>query len=328
MITADTYLNDFYNYKEFLPVMPYLIGNGEPLFQVPGLTLKSLQLKQPSWNADDMAYGCNRLSKILKTRKVLFPVYNASEISLDPSKKEVNIFYFPAENSDGRFAVITAGGGYGCVCSLVEGFPAAARLNELGITAFVLNYRVANGKSDPCLLPKPLEDLAAAYDFLSTHAADFHINPKHYALCGFSAGGHLAATWGTLKAGARSYHMPQPEYLMLAYPLITTRNYLAQKKDSSLINTMFGKEHTDLQIQPYLVDRNIDKDYPSSFIIQCKDDDTVPVKDSQDFVAALDRQSIPFTYELPPTGGHGFGLGSNGPANGWIERAVSKWNSI
>lgn len=325
MITTETPLKEFYNYPELSPVMPYLLGNGEPLFQIPGLTLKVLEAKQPTWNANDMVYGCNRLLNLLHTHTVLYLVYSDSEIAQDSSKKDVCIFHFPANNPDGRFAIITAGGGYGCVCSLVEGFPVAARLNELGITAFVLNYRVCHGTTDSALFPKPLDDLAAAYQFISAHATEFHINPTHYSLCGFSAGGHLAAAWGTEKIGARSYFLAQPEFLMLAYPLITTKNYLSKGYDPALFDGMFGKNYTDTQIHPYLVDQNIDYEYPPCFVIQCKDDNTVPIEDSKDFTLALNNQHIPFTYETPLTGGHGFGLGSNGLTNGWIERALNKW---
>lgn len=74
-----------------------------------------------------------------------------------------------------------------------EAFPVAARLSEMGMPVFCLNYRVA-GKEP--LFPKPMEDLSAAYRFLKDHEDQFDIDARHYAVGGFSAGGHLAACWG------------------------------------------------------------------------------------------------------------------------------------
>ena len=79
-----------------------------------------------------------------------------------------------------------------------EAFPVAARLSEMGMPVFCLNYRVA-GKEP--LFPKPMEDLSAAYRFLKDHEDQFDIDARHYAVGGFSAGGHLAACWGLKGTG-------------------------------------------------------------------------------------------------------------------------------
>lgn len=89
--------------------------------------------------------------------------------------------------------ILCSGGGYNSVCNVMEGFPAAKQFHKLGITAFVLNYRVA----DKDLFPAPLEDLAQAYRYIEAHAQAFQVDMEDYAVCGFSAGGHLAAEWGT-----------------------------------------------------------------------------------------------------------------------------------
>lgn len=324
-ITEETKLKAIYANNSLKKAKAYLMGNAETFFQEhANLTLKELNDKSPTWYSKDMAYGLNRLVEIAEGEKTfLYPVYSQDEIEEEPDKKEVQLFHFPG-TEEGRFAILLAGGAYQCVCSMQEAFPAAAKLNELGITAFCLNYRTGQAG----LLPKPMEDLAAAYRLIRENAGHFRIDPERYAVGGFSAGGHVAAGWGTEALGYRKYGLPAPELLMLGYPYITAENLtrtVSEEIRHMFLQVMFGTQYTDEIINKYNVDQHVDAYYPPVYIVHCKDDDTVPVYDAECFIESLDRAGVAYKAELPDSGGHGFGLGSATPVAGWIERAAQFW---
>lgn len=324
-ITEETTLKAIYTKDSLQDAKAYLMGNAEGFFHENGtLTLKELNEKSPTWYSKDMAYGLNRLVEIAEgDSPFLYQVYSAEEIEAEPDKQGVHLFHFPG-SQEGRFAILLAGGAYNCVCSMQEAFPAAAKLNELGITAFCLNYRT--GQTG--LLPKPMEDLAAACRFILEHAQAFRINPASFVVGGFSAGGHVAAVWGTESLGYRKYGLPAPELLVLGYPFITAENMtrtMSEEIRHMFLQGMFGAQYTDEMINKYNVDQHVDAYYPPVYIVHSKDDDTVPVYDAECFTGALDRAGVAYKAEMPDSGGHGFGLGSATPTAGWIERAAQFW---
>ena len=144
------------------------------------------------------------------------------------------------------YAILNAGGAYGAVCTMVEALPAAAKLNELGMDCFCLNYRTATQSSfTEGLMPKPLEDLALAWRYIESNEAAFQLDAENYIVGGFSAGGHLAAMWGAENHGARRFGIPNPRALLLAYPLIELENLsgpAAQLLRSGLLGIHSGEE--------------------------------------------------------------------------------------
>ena len=328
MITEQTKLIEIYEMEAIRQAREYLIGNGTRLIlENKNDTLAEFQEKNPTWYAKDLAYGLNRLTAVASEEpEYFFSVYNREEIDREPEKEDVKLFYFPAkgERRNNRFVILLAGGGYQAVCSMVEAMPVAAKLNDMGITAFCLNYRAGQRG----LLPKPLEDLAAAYRFLAAHKARFWIEPEHYAVGGFSAGGHAAACWGTKCVGFHQYGLPAPELLMLDYPAITMENRhksLSPEMWENFLDTMVGDDRSQENCEKYCVNRQVDGSYPPVYLVQARDDNTVPVQDSDYLIEALEEHQVPWRAERPATGGHGFGLGSATPAAGWVERAVRFW---
>ncbi len=284
-------------------------------------SLIDLNEEQPTWYAGDMAYGLNRLLEIAERNDTfLWQVYSDEEVKEEQDKKDVQLFHFPGKK-EGPFVILLAGGAYGAVCSMVEAFPIAAKLNEMGITAFCLNYRTAQLG----LLPKPIDDLAAALHFIGKHKKAFHVNPKEYVVGGFSAGGHTAAMWGTKEMGYRKYELPAPDMLLLGYPLITTESLsetVPEQVRNLLLKGMFGESYTEEKIRSYHVDHQVDADYPAVYIVHSKDDDTVIHQDTLKFVGELEKFGVTNHFERADTAGHGFGLGSATEIVGWIERAM------
>lgn len=336
MITVDTTVKEIKNDRVLKKIAHYLIyntaGDGTEHLSDESRTLRDIQDKTPTWSAKDMAYGLNCIIENGGDGKeLLFDVYGEAEIAKCPEKEHVKLIYFPPRgerNRQKRFVILAAGGGYGAVCSLGEAFPVAARLSEMGMPVFCLNYRVA-GKEP--LFPKPMEDLSAAYRFLKDHEVQFDIDARHYAVGGFSAGGHLAACWGVKGLGYAKYGYPAAEILMLDYPLISvwrTIHPLPAQLQQIMLAGYFGTGYSEEICRPYNIDEMADQDYPPVFMIQAEDDDVVPIWNTGEFADRLEELGVSSRYEHPKTGGHGFGLGTETEAEGWTDRAVAFWDEL
>lgn len=306
-------------------VMPLFIGGSDDL--KPEMTLQSIVNEHPTWNAADMQKGLRRLEAIAGSGSpFIYDVYSEEEIRKEPGKQAVKLVYFPATERK-ECVILAAGGAYGAVCSLSEAFPVAAVLNELGVPVFCLNYRVG----PPRLMPKPMEDMAAAVRFLTDHAEQFSLDMDHYAVGGFSAGGHLAASWGTAHLGARSHGLTQPEVLLLDYPMISMWKTISMMPDymaQVILRGYFGEEYAEKDCRPYNLECHIDEQYPPVYLVQAKDDDTVMPWNGELLRRALERYGVKYKVEDPAFGGHGFGLGTATDAAGWVERAVEFWNGL
>ena len=201
--------------------------------------------------------------------------------------------------------------------------PVAARLNALGFDCFCLNYRTAVPESFVSgLMPQPLDDLADALHLIAENRAVFDIDPMQYLLFGFSAGGHLASLWGTCALGALHYGIPQPLLLALAYPLISMAQYPASPVRDYLCKGLFGSDYTSKQLNRYDAGKNMDADYPKTYLVRALDDSTVPPDNAAEFLRALSRYQVPCRLRQAEAGAHGFGLGSRTPLSGWVDDAV------
>ncbi len=328
--TKDTVLNAIVREPLFRSAQGQLIAAYTDYFagEIGELTLGQLQEKNPTWNHKDMIIGLKRLQDVAKAGiDYVLPVYAPEEIAADPRKGSVKLLYLPAPKPVTRtFVLLMAGGGYGAVCTMGEALPVAARLNELGVSCFCLNYRTAAPVDfDEGLMPKPLEDVTAACRYIRSHSEALGVNPDSYLAGGFSAGGHLAGMWGTAHLGARHYGLPNPKALLLAYPMVTLENFDPSPVVDYITLGMFGKGHSKEHIHSYAVNRHVDKDYPAVYLVQSRDDDTVPIKHAEDLMLALEQAHVAHTAELVATGGHGFGLGTATPAKGWVARSVQRF---
>lgn len=127
--------------------------------------------------------------------------------------------------------------------------------------------------------------------------------------------------WGTPRRGARSYGIPNPAALLLAYPLVGLEH--VQGSAATVICTgMFGAGYSQEKVLEYTAGRHVDREYPAVYLVQALDDDTVPAQDAKDMEAALMAENVRHQMEHAASGGHGFGLGSATPADGWVERAI------
>ena len=218
------------------------------------------------------------------------------------------------------FALLCPGGGYAIVCSFIEGKPIARQLNEKGISVFILYYRVKK----KALYPVPMDDLARAVKEIFARAAEYNIDTANYSIWGASAGGHLAASFGTENMGYPKYGLPRPGTLVLSYPVISMKRELTHMGSH---DHLLGKKAGRDQELFTSVEQHITKDYPPAYIWCGEEDDVVSPENTTLLVHALTESGIPVEHDVFPGVGHGIGPGTGTSADGWIDKAVRFWFS-
>ena len=229
-------------------------------------------------------------------------------------------FIIPYIIGDDRpFVLVIPGGGYGDVALMSEGFPIAQRINELGYNAFILRYRV--GKE--AHYPNPQDDVYSALSFIFENAEDWNVSTANYAVCGFSAGGHLAASWCTKNVGYLKYGFTKPKTCILAYPVIS----MDVKTHGDSRKMLLGEENINNKelIKAYSIDKQIDGDFPSTYCFQFKDDDIVPSDNTLLLKDALDKANVKNKCYLVEGTIHGCGTGKYTVADGWLDEAIDFW---
>jgi acetyl esterase/lipase len=214
--------------------------------------------------------------------------------------------------------IVCPGGGYARRAPH-EGEPVARWLNSLGISAFVLSYRVA-----PYRHPHPLADAQRAIRYVRAHAGRWHIDPARVGILGFSAGGHLAATAATHfdggnpaaadpveRAGSR------PDAVILCYPVISFVQHAHQGSARNLL----GDDPSEEQRRLLSNELHVTAETPPAFLWHTAEDGGVPVENSLVFGAALRRHGVPFALHVFPHGRHGLGLAQDTPL-------VSTWPDL
>ena len=215
------------------------------------------------------------------------------------------------------FVLLFPGGGYGDVCSLVEGYSTALKLNAAGYNVFIVNYTVGKMKSPA----EPAEDVASALSYLFAHCPEWNV-ATDYAVCGFSAGGHLVATWGTKTLGYPKYGLKKPEAVIVCYPVITMGEFTHAGSRKNLLGVHAQDKETQ---DAYSMEKQVDEECPPTFIWQCKNDSVAPFQNSLLMKESLQKHGVPCELMAVEGTVHGWGAGVGTPAEGWMEKAVQFW---
>lgn len=212
--------------------------------------------------------------------------------------------------SPASVVVICPGGGY-VRRAPHEGEPIAIWLNELGIAAVVLHYRVA-----PYKHPIPLGDAKRAIRKVRHHAREWGFDANRVGILGFSAGGHLASTAGTHYDGGNlesadpvERHSSRPDLMVLSYPVITFGSYAHEGSKLNLL----GENPDAVLVTELSTEKRITKDTPPTFLWHTANDQAVPVENSLLFAAQLSANKIPFELHVFESGSHGMGLAESHP---------------
>lgn len=217
-----------------------------------------------------------------------------------------------ADLATGAAIVVCPGGGYAGLAAH-EGRDYALWLNQHGVAAFVLKYRLGtHGYRHPAML----QDAGRAIRLVRARAAEWKVDPRRVGIMGSSAGGHLASTAVThYEAGKPDATDPveressRPDLGILCYAVITLGEFTHQGSKRNLLGA---------QPDPGLVaslsnESQVTKDTPPCFIWHTWEDPAVPVENSLQFAAALRRAGVPFDLHIYQKGAHGIGLTDKPP---------------
>lgn len=230
--------------------------------------------------------------------------------------------YLPAKGmANGTAVVICPGGAYAGLASAHEGFQVAQAFNKIGVTAFVLKYRLP---SDSIMVDKtigPLQDAQRAIQMVRQDAAKWGINPNRIGIMGFSAGGHLASTEGThfdkVVIDNKNNISVRPDFMMLIYPVIT----FGEKSHAGSRENLIGKALPQDKIELYSNEKQVTANTPPTFIVHAEDDDVVPIENALLMYSALVQNKVKAEMHIFPAGGHGFGLINSQSKGLWFEWA-------
>lgn len=254
------------------------------------------------------APGAKGDADIDKPSLTLYPVSG-------PGKVETGVVVFP-------------GGGYVHLAMDHEGTQIAEWLNKLGISAFVLKYRLGPKYH----YPVELWDAQRAIRYVRAHAQEYGIRPDRIGIWGFSAGGHLASTAGThFDNGDRNTGDPvdavssRPDFMILAYPVITMMDPYVHHGS---LHALLGDKPDPVLVRSLSNELQVTSRTPPTFLFATADDDVVPVENSVQFDEALNRAGVPAEMHIYLKGPHGVGLAQNDPVlRSWPDR-LADWLKV
>ncbi|MBX9583266.1 MAG: alpha/beta hydrolase [Gemmataceae bacterium] len=245
----------------------------------------------------------------------------------DSAADHPTLTVFRAEKPNGAAVVICPGGGYGFLADDHEGKQAAEFLNGLGVTAFVLKYRIVGKDRPGPLHPAPLAHAQRAVRLVRARAKDYGVDPKRVGIMGFSAGGHLASSAGThfdagLTTGdAIDKESSRPDFLVLAYPVISLRDGVTH--GGSRTNLLGAKPDPKL-VEDLSNDERVTKETPPTFLFHTHVDTAVVPENAVRFYLACKKAGVPAELHVYEKGRHGVGLGRDPKWTGG-ETATAGW---
>ncbi len=213
-----------------------------------------------------------------------------------------------AKSPNGSAVIVCPGGGYQHLAMDHEGVQIAKWLNSLGISAFVLQYRLGPKYHHPAMI----HDAQRAIRTVRTHASALHIHPDRIGIWGFSAGGHLASTAAThFDAGDPKAADPidragsRPDFAILAYAVISLNSEFAHVGSR---DNLLGKNPAPGLADELSNDQRVTAQTPPTFLFHTSDDPVVPVENSVRFYLALRKAGVPAEMHIFQHGPHGVGL--------------------
>ncbi|WP_298845680.1 alpha/beta hydrolase [Clostridium sp.] len=205
-----------------------------------------------------------------------------------------------------RGAVVICPGGAYAYISLREAEPIAIKFNSAGFHAFVLYYSVAPNK-----YPQQLLDVSRTMCILRENSKEWKIDVDKIAVCGFSAGGHVAASLGvywdeTCLKGIPGIDVGKnnPNAQILCYPVITAGIFT----HSESLRNLIGDNASNLLKEKMSLENNVSEKTPPTFLWHTFEDGSVPVENTLLFARALRNKKIPFELHIYPEGPHGLSL--------------------
>ena len=238
----------------------------------------------------------------------------------------LDMYPAPAETANGTAVIICPGGAYWGLAIEHEGSQVAEWLNSMGVTAFVLKYRLPDNSIMKDKSIGPMQDGQRAIRIVRRQAKEWGINPEKIGIMGFSAGGHLASTLST-HFNEKVYKpedsiSARPDFSLLIYPVISMDSSITHW--GSRVNLLGGTPSPE-QVKHFSNELQVSAETPPAFMIHSLDDNAVPVQNSIGYALSMREFNIPCELHIFQTGGHGYGLGrSANTESNWPE-VCHKW---
>ncbi len=233
-------------------------------------------------------------------------------------------FFAPRETSVGAAFIVCPGGGYQDLAPH-EGKPVAEWLNSLGISGFVLKYRLGPKYRHPI----EMNDAQRAIRLVRAGAAEWNVDPNRIGILGFSAGGHLASTAATHFDGGQpdaadriDHASSRPDLAILIYPVITMpKPHAGCRSRQNLLG-----DRPDRKLERFLsTNTQVTSRTPPCFLVHGADDRIVPVRNSLLFAWACRKNDVPVELHVFEHGPHGFGLGGDDPILSAWPNLAAQW---
>ncbi len=248
---------------------------------------------------------------------MLYEELHAADLGLPPGSPDITLTAYARDPIDDRLyddapqrwgVLIIPGGGYQKVVAR-EGEPVALAFLRLGFQAFVLRYSVL-----PHRWPQPFLEAAAAMGYLRANRERYRLGPDRLAVCGFSAGGHLAGCianlWGDPLLEQRLGLQPRdvrPDAAILGYPVITAGRFAHRNS----FRRLTGADELPPELQKLSLETSVTAQNPPAFLWTTNGDRVVPPENTFLYAKALRDRGVPFELHVFQDGPHGMALAEN-----------------
>jgi len=247
----------------------------------------------------------------------------------DADKDQPFVYVWPAtkEKANGAAFVVCPGGGYGGLAADHEGTQVARWFNGLGVSAFVLHYRLG---SQGYHYPIQLMDVQRAIRHVRANAAQYGIDPQRIGIIGFSAGGHLSSMAATLfdekPPGATNDAVDQvsarPDVAAPTYAVISMIDDFGHKGSRK---NLLGPADTDDLARKVSTHLQVTPNTPPIFLFQTDEDSVVPAENAVQFYLACRKNGVPAELHSYRPGPHGVGLFLGDPVLGTWSGHLRDW---
>ncbi len=256
-----------------------------------------------------------------------FPLWpNGAPGALGSGEEDIpTLTYYPALHGAPTAVIVAPGGGYRGLAMNHEGWQVAYWLNAVGVSAFVLKYRLGPRYHHPI----ELGDAQRAIRTVRARAAEYGIKPDRIGMMGFSAGGHLTSTAEThYDSGNPDAPDPidrassRPDFAILGYAVIS---FIEPYSHQGSLHELLGDSPDPALVEELSNERHVTPQTPPTFLFTTSEDTTVPAENSVAFYLALHKAHVPAELHVFQHGPHGVGLDLGDPALGEWPKLLINW---
>lgn len=245
----------------------------------------------------------------------------------DKDQPFINVWPAAKDKTNGAAFVVCPGGGYGGLAADHEGVQVAKWFNGLGVSAFVLHYRLGTSGYH---FPTQLIDVQRAIRHVRANAKQYGIDPNRIGIIGFSAGGHLTSMAATMfdekPAGMTNDAVDQvsarPDVAAPTYPVISMIQDFGHKGSRK---NLLGPNDNDELARHVSTETRVTASTPPTFIFQTDEDTIVPAENAVAFYLACRKNKVPAELHIYRPGPHGVGLFLGDPVLGSWSAHLRDW---